>query len=72
MRMGLKDNFEFESYEVEMAVDGYEGLEKIKNGTFDLIILDVMMPRMSGFDVCKAVRKLGVMTPIIFQPKVWK
>ena len=66
MRMGLKDNFEFESYEVEMAVDGYEGLEKIKNGTFDLIILDVMMPRMSGFDVCKAVRKLGVMTPIIF------
>lgn len=66
MRMGLKDNFEFESYEVEMAIDGAEGLEKIKNGTFDLIILDVMMPKMSGFDVCKAVRKLGVLTPIIF------
>ncbi len=66
MRMGLKDNFEFESYDVEMAVDGAEGLEKIKNGTFDLIILDVMMPKMSGFDVCKAVRKLGVLTPIIF------
>lgn len=66
MRMGLKDNFEFESYDVEMAMDGAEGLEKIKNGTFDLIILDVMMPKMSGFDVCKAVRKLGVLTPIIF------
>lgn len=66
MRMGLKDNFEFESYEVELAIDGAEGLEKIKNGTFDLIILDVMMPKMSGFDVCKAVRKVGVLTPIIF------
>ncbi|MCE7990789.1 MAG: response regulator transcription factor [Roseivirga sp.] len=66
MRMGLKDNFEFESYEVELAIDGAEGLEKIKNGRFDLIILDVMMPKMSGFDVCKAVRKLGVLTPIIF------
>lgn len=66
MRMGLKDNFEFEAYEVELAIDGAEGLEKIKNGAFDLIILDVMMPKMSGFDVCKAVRKLGVLTPIIF------
>ena len=66
MRMGLKDNFEFESYEVEMAVDGQEGLEKVKNGTFDLIVLDVMMPKMSGFDVCKALRKMGIMTPIVF------
>ena len=66
MRMGLKDNLEFESYDVEVALDGADGLEKIKNGTFDLIILDVMMPKLSGFDVCKAVRKMGVMTPIIF------
>lgn len=66
MRMGLKDNFEFESYEVEMAKDGFEGLEKVKTGHFDLIILDVMMPKMSGFDVCKAIRKQGIMTPIIF------
>lgn len=66
MRMGLKDNFEFESYEVELAIDGAEGLEKVRNGSFDLIILDVMMPKMSGFDVCKAVRKMGILTPIIF------
>ena len=66
MRMGLKDNFEFESYEVEMAIDGQEGLDKVRSGSFDLIILDVMMPKMSGFDVCKALRKMGIMTPIIF------
>lgn len=66
MRLGLKDNLEFESYNVEVAIDGQEGLDKIKAGDFDLIILDVMMPKMSGFDVCKAIRKMGVMTPIIF------
>ena len=66
MRLGLKDNLEFESYEVEVAIDGQEGLNKIQSGIFDLIILDVMMPKMSGFDVCKAIRKMGVMTPIIF------
>lgn len=66
MRLGLKDNLEFESYEVEVAINGAEGLEKANNGTYDLIILDVMMPKMSGFDVCKALRKEGNMTPVIF------
>ncbi len=66
MRLGLKDNLEFESYEVELAIDGQEGLEKVKRDQFDLIILDVMMPKMSGFDLCKAIRELKIMTPIIF------
>ncbi|HEY9117423.1 MAG TPA: response regulator transcription factor, partial [Roseivirga sp.] len=66
MRLGLKDNLEFESYQVELAIDGAEGLKKATSGNFDLIILDVMMPKMSGFDVCKAMRREGVMTPIIF------
>jgi DNA-binding response OmpR family regulator len=66
MRLGLKDNLEFESYQVELAIDGAEGLKKATASTFDLIILDVMMPKMSGFDVCKAMRKAGVTTPIIF------
>ncbi|MFH1194163.1 MAG: response regulator transcription factor [bacterium] len=65
MRIGLKDNLEFEGYEVEFAVDGEEGYNKIKSGGFDLILLDVMLPKKSGFDVCKAVRKEGVKTPII-------
>ncbi len=66
MRLGLKDNLEFESYEVELAIDGEEGLRKATSGNFDLIILDVMMPKLSGFDVCKSMRKSGVLTPIIF------
>jgi len=65
MRLGLKDNLEFEGYEVEFAEDGEEGLEKILKNNFDLILLDVMLPKMSGFDVCKKVRQQNVSTPII-------
>lgn len=65
MRLGLKDNLEFEGYEVELAEDGEEGLSKIMNNNFDLIILDVMMPKLSGFDVCKKMRADGNETPII-------
>ena len=65
MRLGLKDNLEFEGYQVELAEDGEEGLSKIKNGIFDLIVLDIMMPKISGFDVCKKMRADGNLTPII-------
>ena len=65
MRMGLKDNLEFENYEVDTAEDGELGLNKILENNYDLIILDVMMPKISGFDVCKSVRKSGITTPII-------
>ena len=65
MRMGLKDNLEFENYEVDLAEDGEKGLTKILENKYDLIILDVMMPKMSGFDVCKSARKKGITTPII-------
>ncbi|HQF41776.1 MAG TPA: response regulator transcription factor [Ignavibacteriaceae bacterium] len=65
MRTGLKDNLEFEGYEVETANDGEEGLKKILVNKYDLIILDVMMPKKSGFDVCKETRKNGITTPII-------
>ncbi|MFO7524825.1 MAG: response regulator transcription factor [Ignavibacteriaceae bacterium] len=65
MRTGLKDNLEFESYEVDTAENGKQGLDKILQNKYDLIILDVMMPQMSGLDVCKAVRKNGITTPII-------
>jgi DNA-binding response OmpR family regulator len=65
MRSGLKDNLEIEGYEVEEAGDGKEGLEKIKDGRYNLIILDVMMPGLSGFDVCKKARAMGDQTPII-------
>ncbi|MEQ8473352.1 MAG: response regulator transcription factor [Marinoscillum sp.] len=66
MQIGLKDNLEFEQFEVAVAKDGQEGLDTILNQKFDLILLDVMMPKISGFDVCKAARKNGITTPIIF------
>ncbi len=65
MRAGLRDNLEIEGYSVDEAADGLEGLEKIKLQKYDLIILDVMMPGLSGFDVCKKTRALGNLTPII-------
>ena len=65
MRMGLMDNLEFEGYEVEFADDGETGYKKIVTQKFDLILLDVMLPKMNGFDVCKKVRSEGVKTPII-------
>jgi DNA-binding response OmpR family regulator len=65
MRMGLKDNLEFEGYEVDYAEDGKEGLEKILHNKYNLVLLDVMMPKLSGFDVCKTARKNGINTPII-------
>lgn len=65
MRLGLTDNLEFEGYEVDYADDGETGLNKITGGSYDLVLLDVMLPKMSGFDVCKSARKAGVKTPII-------
>jgi DNA-binding response OmpR family regulator len=65
MRMGLKDNLEFEGYDVDEAEDGEAGLNKILSNSYNLIVMDVMMPKMSGFDVCKTIRKKGVITPVI-------
>jgi DNA-binding response OmpR family regulator len=65
MRTGLKDNLEFEGYEVNFAEDGETGLNNILEGDYDLVLLDVMLPKMSGFDVCKTVRKKGKSIPII-------
>lgn len=65
MQLGLKDNLEFEGYKVTIASDGQSGLDKILSNQFDLILLDVMLPNMSGFDVCKNARSKGIDTPII-------
>jgi DNA-binding response OmpR family regulator len=65
MLQGLKDNLEFEGYEVATTSNGKEGLKMILTGKFHLVLLDVMLPEMSGFDVCKEVRSKKNMTPII-------
>jgi DNA-binding response OmpR family regulator len=65
MITGLKDNLEFEGFETDTAMDGTSGLEKILKNKYDLIILDVMLPGISGFDICKTARKEGIISPII-------
>ncbi len=65
MLLGLKDNLEFEGYEIDTAEDGATGLELISQDNHDLILLDVMLPALSGFDVCKQARQKGITTPII-------
>src|SRR5438132_12589206 len=65
MVAGLRDNFEFEGYEVLSAYDGSEGLEKALANSPDLVLLDVMMPKMSGLDVCKQLKAKRPSIPII-------
>ena len=65
MQRGVKDNLEFEGHEVDIAPDGTNGLLKLLDNSYDLVLLDVMLPQMSGFDVCKKAREKGITTPII-------
>lgn len=65
MVAGLRDNFEFEGYEVITASDGIEGLRLALEESPDLVVLDVMMPRMSGLEVCKQLRVKRGSIPII-------
>jgi DNA-binding response OmpR family regulator len=62
---GLADNLKFESYEVLTASDGEAAYRLIREKSLDLVILDLMLPRMSGYEVCRKVRAEGVMTPIV-------
>ena len=65
LRLTLTDRLGSEGYSVETAVDGEAGLARATSGGYDLIVLDVMLPRMNGFDVCREVRQRGVTTPIL-------
>jgi two-component system alkaline phosphatase synthesis response regulator PhoP len=65
MVAGLRDNFEYEGYEVISAGDGVTGLERALKDSPDLVVLDVMMPRMSGLDVCKQLKAQRPAVPII-------
>ncbi len=65
----IRDLLEFDvrasGYFVDTARDGMEGLNKALNNTYDLILLDVMMPKMNGFDVCKNIRQAKLAIPIL-------
>jgi len=65
MVAGLRDNFEYEGFRVITALDGVEGLEKALQDSPDLVVLDVMMPRMSGLDVCRQLKAKRPSIPII-------
>jgi len=63
--MPLEDNLRLEGYEVSCAKDGLQGLSMAAEHPYDLIILDIMLPKMDGFEVCKRLRQDRVMTPIL-------
>ena len=65
MRLALVEALQSESYKVDSASDGEEALEKIFAREFDLVLLDVMMPKIDGFTVCAEMRKRGVETPVL-------
>lgn len=65
MVLGLKDSCEYEGYDVAVARNGKEGLEKVATEKPDIILLDVMLPVMSGIDVCRTLRTRGIETPIL-------
>lgn len=65
MAVALSDGFQYEGYAVTVARDGANGLTLATEKEFDIVILDVMLPRMSGFDVCRELRSSGNRIPII-------
>lgn len=62
---GLMDNLREEHFQVESVSDGVKGLERARKAQWDLLVLDVMLPGMNGFDICKALRSAGSTIPIL-------
>jgi DNA-binding response OmpR family regulator len=63
--MALEDDLELEGYQVNGETDGARGLERAKEGGYDLIVLDIMLPSLDGFEICKQLRGSGDTTPIL-------
>ena len=65
MIIGLKDNFEFKGYKVLTAADGEKGLKAALNSKPDLIILDIMLPKINGYEICRLIREEKLAMPVI-------
>ncbi|MCL4149098.1 UNVERIFIED_CONTAM: hypothetical protein GTU68_028088 [Idotea baltica] len=65
IRRGLEDLFVYHGYEVESVDDGTYGLERALTGSFDLVVLDVMLPGLDGYSICNAIREKDRRQPII-------
>jgi DNA-binding response OmpR family regulator len=63
--MGLEDDLRLDGYDVAVARDGEDGVRRARERTFDLIVLDIMLPRKDGYQVCRELRHAGIVTPII-------
>jgi DNA-binding response OmpR family regulator len=63
--MALEDDLTLEGYDVEVAGDGELASRRAREGDFDLLLLDIMLPRKSGFDVCRELRRAGLRMPIL-------
>jgi DNA-binding response OmpR family regulator len=63
--MGLEEDLRRNGYDVHTASDGESGLRRARSETWDLILLDVMLPRLDGFEVCRELRRERVKTPVI-------
>lgn len=63
---GIRENLQAEGYETDVAHNGEQGLAKARAGAFDLILLDVMMPKLDGLQVCEQIRAAGLQTPVLF------
>ncbi len=63
--LALEDDLKLEGYEVEVVADGESAIRRAKEGSFDLMLLDVMMPRKDGFEVCRELRRAALRTPIV-------
>ena len=65
LRMGLRDNLQFEGYEVLEAADGEETLRFVREDRPDLLLLDIMMPKLDGLEVCRQMRESGFNMPVL-------
>ncbi|MGC3957064.1 MAG: response regulator [Verrucomicrobiota bacterium] len=65
MLIGLRDNFEFKGYKVVTAADGEKGLNAALNTKPDLILLDIMLPKINGYEICRLIREQQLTMPII-------
>jgi two-component system alkaline phosphatase synthesis response regulator PhoP len=63
--LGLEDDLKMEGYDVEVVSDGMLASQRAREGHFDLILLDVMLPGKDGFEVCRELRRAGLRTPIL-------
>ena len=66
---GIRFSLEQDGMEVDCAYDGEEALEKVKNGTYDIVLLDVMLPKLTGFEVCQQIREFSGVPVVMLTAK---